>query len=56
MKGKNRPRHALKYNHSLNHPANLIDDFFFVFVVLEAEEIPSIVLYKMLTEPLMINK
>lgn len=57
MKGRNRPRHALKYNHPLNHSVNLVDDFFFfVFVVLEAEEIPSTVLYKMLTEPLMINK
>lgn len=55
-KGRNRPRHALKYNSPLNHSVNLVDDTFFVFVVIEAEEIPSTGLYKMLTEPLMINK
>jgi len=44
-----------KMQHPLYYPVNLVSDIFF-FLELKAEEIPSSVLYKMLTGPLMINK
>lgn len=30
-KGRNRPNHALKYNHPLNHAVDLVYDILFLF-------------------------